>query len=186
MKNTKIENTRIGAIIWIASGLSLALYAACFPLSGLVNTPLVMTLLLSVHAVPAFFLQWGLVRVHRHRWLRWAPLTLLAALAVLGALYLTGILGDGWDALGGGIILCWCIAPAMGNCLGLMMDDRPAVRKGAFAALLVMEGIYLAVKALGGPVWYPDLTDLPAGLLLALGIALALAHRPLKNRSVPA
>ena len=45
---------------------------------------------------------------------RWLPLALLAAVAVIGALDLTGTLGNNRDFIGGAMILCWCIAPAAG------------------------------------------------------------------------
>lgn len=77
-------------------------------------------LILAWPVISFFCLQWLLCRVEKFRWPRWAPLVLVAAIALIGALYLFGALGGGWDALGGGFLLCWCVAPAIGICLGWM------------------------------------------------------------------
>ena len=90
--------------------LSLALYFALYFIFAnrditINGTSLGVSLLLTVHAVPAFFLQWLLCRVEKPAWVRWLPLALLAAAALIGVLYLSGTLGSGWDVLGGAILL---------------------------------------------------------------------------------
>ena len=124
------------------------------------------TLALTVHAVPAFFLQWLLCRMEKPAWVRWLPLVLLAAFAVIGALYLTGTLGSGWDALAGAIILCWCIAPAAGLALGWMAGGRKLAAIGLFLILAV----YVVLKAHGGPLWLLEPVDLAALAVLAAGL----------------
>lgn len=151
--------------------LSLALYLALFFVFRnrdiVINgTSLGSTLALTVHAVPAFFLQWLLCRMERPAWARWLPLALLAAVAVIGVLYLSGTLGSGWDALAGGIILCWCIAPAAGLALGWMAGGRKLAAIGVF----LMLAVYVVLKAHGGPLWLLEPVDLAALAILAAGL----------------
>lgn len=159
------------AALTVSLTLSLALYFALYFIFAnrdvtINGASLGVSLLLTVHAVPAFFLQWLLCRMERPAWVRWLPLVLLAAVAVIGALYLTGVLGSGWDVLGGGIILCWCIAPAAGLALGWMAGGR----KLAAIGLFLMLAVYVVLKAHGGPLWLLEPVDLAALAVLAAGL----------------
>lgn len=159
------------AVLTVGLILSLALYFVLFFKDITINgTSLGITLALTLHAVPAFFLQWLLCRMEKPVWVRWLPLALLAAIAVIGALYLTGTLGSGWDALGGGLILCWCIAPAAGLALGWMAGGWKLAAIGVFVILAV----YVCVKSLGGPIWHFEPMDLAAFVILSAGIYLLL------------
>ena len=151
------------APLTVALILSLALYFALYFLFiirdvTINGTSLGVTLALTVHAVPAFFLQWLLCRMERPVWARWLPLALLVAVAVTGALYLSGTLGSGWDVLGGAILLCWCIAPAAGLALGWMASGRKLAAIGVF----LMLAVYVILKAHGGPLWLFEPMDLAA------------------------
>ena len=159
------------AALTVGFSLSLALYFALYFV--LVNwdatingTSLGTDLLLTLHAVPAFFLQWLLCRMEQPVWARWLPLALLAAVAVIGTMYLTGTLGSGWDFIGGAILLCWCIAPAAGLALGWMVSGRKLAAIGVFLILAV----YVVLKALGGPLWHLEHMDLAALAVLAAGL----------------
>ena len=158
-------------VLTVSLILSLALYLALFFIFihwdvTINGTSLRNTLALTVHAVPAFCLQWLLCRVEKPVWARWLPLALLAAVALIGVLYLTGTLGSGWDVLGGAIILCWCIAPAAGLALGWMAGGRKPAAIGVFLILAV----YVVLKAHGGPLWLLEPVDLAALAVLAAGL----------------
>ena len=168
--NPSAEHTKTAAL---TVGLILSL-ALCFALFFIfVNwditingTSLGATLVLTVHAVPAFFLQWLLCRMERTVWVRWLPLALLVSVAVIGALYLTGTLGSNWDFIGGAILLCWCIAPAAGLALGWMANGQKLAAIGVFLMLTV----YVVLKAHGGPLWHLEPVDLAALAVLAAGL----------------
>ena len=168
--NPSAEHMKTAALT-VGFILSLALYFALYFV--LVNwdatingTSLGTDLLLTVHAVPAFFLQWLLCRMEKPVWARWLPLALLAAVAVIGTMYLTGTLGSGWDFIGGAIILCWCIAPAAGLALGWLASGQKIASIGVF----VMLAIYVVLKAHGGPLLHFDPADLAALAVLVAGL----------------
>ena len=168
--NPSVEHTKTIALT-ISLTVSLALYLALYFL--FINRDVIIngasfgvSLALTVHAIPAFFLQWLLCRVERPVWARWLPLALLAAVAVIGTLYLTGTLGSGWDFIGGAIILCWCIAPAAGLALGWMASGRKLAAIGVF----LMLAVYVVLKAHGGPLWLLEPVDLAALAVLAAGL----------------
>lgn len=168
--NPSAEHTKTIALT-VSFILSLALYPVLFFIFThrdvtINGASLGSTLALTVHAVPAFFLQWLLCRMEKPVWVRWLPLALLASIAVIGVLYLTGILGSGWDALGGAIILCWCIAPAAGLALGWMAVGRKLAAIGLFLILAV----YVVLKAHGGSLWRLEPVDLSALAVLAAGL----------------
>ena len=168
--NPSAEHTKTAALT-VGLTLSLALYFALYFIFvnrdvTINGTSLGVTLALTIHAIPAFCLQWLLCRMERPAWARWLPLTLLAAVAVIGALYLTGTLGSGWDALAGGLILCWCIAPAAGLALGWMAGGR----KPAAIGVLLILAVYVVLKAHGGPLWLLEPVDLAALAVLAAGL----------------
>ena len=172
--NPSAEHTKTAALT-VSFILSLALYLALFFIFAnrditINGTSLGVTLALTVHAVPAFCLQWLLCRMEKPAWARWLPLALLAAVAVIGTLYLTGTLGSGWDILGGAIILCWCIAPAAGLALGWMANGRKPAAIGVFLILAV----YVVLKAHGGPLWLLEPADLAALAVLAAGLYFLL------------
>ena len=163
--HTKTAPLAVGLI------LSLALYLALFFIFinwdvTINGASLGSTLALTLHAVPAFFLQWLLCRREKPVWARWLPLALLAAVAVIGTLYLTGTLGSGWDILGGAILLCWCIAPAAGLALGWMANGQKIAAIGVF----LMLAVYVVLKAHGGPLWLLEPVDLAALAVLAAGL----------------
>ena len=147
--------------------LSLILYALIYIWQpGLAQSSIKANLMLTVHAVPAFFLQWLLCRMEKPVWARWLPLALLAAAAVIGVLYLTGTLGNNWDFIGGVILLCWCIAPAAGLALGWMAGGRKLAAIGVF----LMLAVYVVLKVHGGPLWHLEPVDLAALAVLAAGL----------------
>lgn len=158
-------------VLTVSLILSLALYLTLFFVFTnrdiVINgASLGVSFALTVHAIPAFFLQWLLCRMEKPAWVRWLPLALLAAVAVIGVLYLTGTLGSGWDVLGGAMILCWCIAPAAGLALEWMASGR----KLAAIGLFLMLAIYVVLKAHGGPLWLLEPVDLAALAVLAAGL----------------
>ena len=113
---------------------SLALYVLLFFWDvSLDLSELRAVLLLSFSAVPAFCLQLWLCRLEHVRWARWLPLCALLLLALVGAAYLFGLVGSGWDALGGVFLLCWCVAPAAGCALAwTARKTRRGGRKGGY------------------------------------------------------
>ena len=168
--NPSVEHTKPIALT-AALTLSLILYCCLLFVNwnwdiSISGSSLRVTLALTLHTIPAFCLQWLLCRVERPVWVRWLPLALLAAVAVLGALYLTGTLGNNWDFIGGAMILCWCIAPAAGLALGWMAGGRRLAAIGVFLILAV----YVALKAHGGPLWHLEPVDLAALAVLAAGL----------------
>ena len=151
--------------------LSLILYCCLLFMNwnwdiSISGSSLRVTLALTFHIVPAFFLQWLLCRMEKPVWVRWLPLALLAAAAVIGALYLTGTLGSGWDVLGGAVLLCWCIAPAAGLALGWLASGLKPAAIGVF----LMLAVYVVLKAHGGPLWHLEPADLAALAVLAAGL----------------
>ena len=168
--NPTAEHTKTVALT-VSLILTFALYFALFFIFlnrdvTINGTSLGVTLILTFHAVPAFCLQWLLCRVEKPVWARWLPLALLAAVAMIGTLYLTGTLGSGWDKLAGAILLCWCIAPAAGLALGWMAGGRKPAAIGVF----LMLAVYVVLKAHGGPLWHFDPADLAALAVLAAGL----------------
>ena len=168
--NPSVEHMKTAALT-VNLILALVLYFALFFIFinwdvTINGTSLRATLALTVHAVPAFCLQWLLCRMEKPVWARWLPLALLAALTLLGALLFWGAIGSGWDKLTGGIILCWCIAPAAGLALGWMASGRKLAAIGVFLILAV----YVVLKAHGGPLWHLEPVDLAALAVLAAGL----------------
>ncbi len=129
---------------------------------------------LSVSAVPVFFLQLWLCRLKNVRWTRWLPLCALFLVALVGAAYFFGFVGSGWDTLGGGILLCWCIAPAAGCALGWLAYGGKLPRRLGAAGLVILLAVYVRLKVMGGPFGDFELMDLPAIVVLAMGIWLLL------------
>ena len=129
---------------------------------------------LSVSAVPVFFLQLWLCRLENVRWTRWLPLCTLFLVALVGAAYFFGFVGSGWDTLGGGILLCWCIAPAAGCALGWLTYGGKLPRRLGTAGLVILLAVYVRLKVMGGPFGDFELMDLPAIVVLAMGIWLLL------------
>ena len=168
--NPSVEHTKPITLTAVLT-LSLILYFCLLFVNwnwdiSISGSSLRATLALTLHAVPAFCLQRLLCRMEKPVWARWLPLALLAAVAVLGALYLTGVLGSGWDILGGAILLCWCIAPAAGLALGWMAGGRKPAAIGVF----LMLAVYVVLKAHGGPLWHLEPVDLSALAVLAAGL----------------
>ena len=165
---------------------SLALYVLLF----FWEAPLTLSepravLLLSFSAVPAFCLQLWLCRLEHVRWTRWLPLCALLLLALVGAAYLFGLVGSGWDALGGGFLLCWCVAPAAGCDLGWLAHGGRLPRRLGAAGLAALLAVYAGLKILGGPrPFFPrfELTDLPALAVLTAGAWLLLRKEGRVNK----
>lgn len=161
--------------------ISLVLYILLFFWdTSLALSELRSVLWLSFSAVPAFCLQLWLCRLETVRWIRWLPLCTLFLVALVGAAYLFGFVGSGWDTLGGGILLCWCIAPAAGCALGWLAHGEKLSRKLATAGLVALLAIYLGLKIMGGPRPFFlrfELMDLPALAVLATGTWLLLWKR---------
>lgn len=109
MKNQNHIGLLVGCFTSLMLYVLLFFWDASLELSELRSV-----LRLSVSAVPVFFLQLWLCRLENVRWTRWLPLCALFLVALVGAAYFFGFVGSGWDTLGGGILLCWCIAPAAG------------------------------------------------------------------------
>ena len=134
--------------------LSLVLYLVFCGLMAVQSSDLLAALALSFHGVPFLFLQCRLCRAERHRWVRWIPLALTGAVASVGVLYFGGILGGGWDFLGGGILLLLCIAPSVGIALGWIAAGTPrermagAIWMALFAALYLLMVVFLSSAGL--------------------------------------
>ncbi len=169
----RMEARSLDRLLTAGFAVAAALYALLFWIFGRASSNALAATLLSAHALPMFLLQWRLCRVERRRWPRWAPLVLVAVIALIGALYLFGDLGGGWDALFGGLLLCWCAAPAAGICLGWMAGGGHTAKRIAGAGLLVMLAVYVGLKALGFPLWWTFVPlDVPALAVLAAGFWL--------------
>ena len=169
---------RKNILLFVCLAVSLALYCALFwfELSGhLLVEGLRPLLLLSFHAVPAFCLQALLCRTAKWNWAKFIPLGLLSLAAWVGAMYLFDIWGSGWDALGGALILIWCIAPAAGCCLGWMYASHKLRRRAAAAGWVLLLVVYVYLKVLGGPhpfVCHFESIDIPALIVLLTGLYL--------------
>lgn len=164
--------------------LSLTLYIVLFwiELDYLWFSNLKPTLLLSVHAIPAFCLQALLCRTAKWNWIKFIPLILLFLTACVGALYLFGVWGSGWDALGGGLLLIWCVAPAAGCCLGWMYaGHRRWVAAIGWALLLA---VYVRLKERGGPLAIFDFEPPDLAALIVLIAGLYLLFRKTKQKNV--
>ena len=172
---------RKNVLLAVGFVLSLALYCALF-WPGLLYRNLWPVLALSFHAVPAFCLQTLLCRTVKWNWVKFIPLDLLALTAFVGAMYLSGIWGHGWDALGGAILMLWCIAPAAGCCLGWMATAHKIGRCAAAAGWGLLLAIYVWLKGMGGP-WYPEPTDLAALIVLIAGLYFLFRRTDRKNLS---
>lgn len=85
-----------------------------FTVPAALYTPLAW-LVLIVHAVPAFCLQFLLCRAAK-RWAAAVPAVLAVGAALVCGLGLCT--ATGWDALGWGVLLILCIAPVVGCALG--------------------------------------------------------------------
>jgi len=157
---------------------SLVLYILLFFWdASLGQSELWNVLRLSFSAVPAFCLQLWLCRLENIRWTRWLPLCALSLVALIGAAYLSGLVGRGWDALGGAFLLCWCIAPAAGCALGWLAHGGRLPRRLGAAGLAALLAVYAGLKIMGGPRPFflqLELMDLPALTVLAAGTWLLL------------
>ena len=132
---------------------------------------------LSISAVPAFCLQLWLCRLEKVLWTRWLPVSVLCLVALVGAAYLSGLVGSGWDALGGAFLLCWCIAPAAGCALGWLAYGGKLPRRLGAAGLAALLTVYAGLKIMGGPRPFFlrfELMDLPVLVVLAVGAWLLL------------
>ena len=173
---------RKNILLAVCFAVSLALYCALWvalndqPVGGL--WPLLM---LSFHAVPAFCLQALLCRTAKWDWVKLIPLCLLSLTSLVGTLYLFDVWGSGWDALGGGLMLLWCVAPAAGCCLGWMYAGHKLGRSIAAVGWGLLLAVYVWLKAMGGPLWRFASTDLPALIVLATGLYFLLRKTDKKN-----
>lgn len=131
-----------------------------------------IVLCFSFSVVPAFCLQLWLCRLENVRRARWLPLGTLCLMALIGAAYLFGLVGSGWDSLGGGVLLCWCIAPAAGCVLGWMAHGGKLPRRLGAAGLAVLLAVYVGLRIMGGIVLRFELMDLLALAVLAAGVWL--------------
>lgn len=167
---------------------SLTLYVLLF----FWNAPLSLSelrsvLWLSFSAVPAFCLQLWLCRLEHVRWIRWLPLCFLFLVALVGAAYFFGLVGSGWDTLLGGILLCWCIAPAAGCALGWLAYGGKLPRRLGAVGLAALLAVYAGLKIMGGPRPFFlrfELTDLPALAVLAAGAWLLFRKENRVKREV--
>lgn len=160
--------------------VTLALYCVLF-WPGLPYRDLWPVLALSFHAVPAFCLQALLCRIAKWNWIKFIPFGLLLLTALVGTLYLYGVWGTGWDSLGGAILLIWCVAPAAGCCLGWMRAGHKLGRWAAAAGWALLLAVYAWLKAMGGPLWYPEPMDLAALIVLIAGVYLLFRKTDKKN-----
>lgn len=169
MKNQNHIGLLVGCFTSLMLYVLLFFWDASLELSELRSV-----LRLSVSAVPVFFLQLWLCRLENVRWTRWLPLCTLFLVALVGAAYFFGFVGSGWDTLGGGILLCWCIAPAAGCALGWLTYGGKLPRRLGTAGLVILLAVYVRLKVMGGPLGDFELMDLPAIVVLAMGIWLLL------------
>ncbi len=158
--------------------VSLVLYVLLFLWDAPLDlSELQAVLWLSVPAAPAFCLQLWLCRLENVRWIRWLPLCALFLTALVGVAYFFGLVGGGWDALLGGVILCWCIAPAAGCALGWLAYGGKFPRRLGAAGLAALLVIYTGLKIMGGPRPFFlrfELIDLPVLIVLSAGAWLLL------------
>ena len=160
----------------VCFAVSFTLYCALF-WPGLLYRNLWPVLALSFHAVPAFCLQALLCRTAKWNWVKFIPLILLSLAACVGALYLFGVWGSGWDALGGGLLMIWCIAPAAGCCLGWMSEGHKLGRWAAAAGWALLLAVYIGLKGLGGSWGHFEPIDLAALIVLIAGLYLLLRKK---------
>lgn len=167
---------RKNILLAVCFAVSLALYCPLFWVDMDYRTfgSLQSALLLSLHAVPAFCLQALLCRTAKWNWIKLIPLALFSLVTFVGAMYLSGIWGHGWDALGGALILLWCIAPAAGCCLGWMYAGH--IRWVAAVGWGLLLAAYVWLKDRGGPLRVFDFEpiDLAALIVLIAGLWLLL------------
>lgn len=158
--------------------VSLVLYVLLFLWNVSLDLSELRTVLwLSFSAVPAFCLQLWLCRLENVRWTRYLPLCALFLVALIGGSYLFGLVGSGWDTLGGGILLCWCIAPTAGCALGWLAYGGKLPRRLGAVGLATLLAVYAGFKIMGGPRPFFlrfELMDLPALVVLAIGLWLLL------------
>lgn len=172
MKNQNHIGPLVGCFASLMLYVLLFFWDASLELSELRSV-----LWLSVSAAPVFCLQLWLCRLENVRWTRWLPLCALFLVALVGAAYFFGFVGSGWDTLGGGILLCWCIAPAAGCALGWLAYGGKLTRRLGAAGLVILLAVYVGLKVMGGPrpfFWHFELMDLPALVVLAMGVWLLL------------
>lgn len=176
---------RKNRLLLVCFAVSLALYFALFwiDLDYLWFRNLKPTLLLSVHAIPAFCLQALLCRTAKRNWIKLIPLALFSLAVFVGAMYLFGVWGHGWDALGGGLLMIWCIAPAAGCCLGWMYAGN--IRWAAAIGWALLLAVYIRLKERGGPLAIFDFEppDLAALIVLIAGVYLLFRKTDQKNDS---
>ena len=176
---------RKNRLLLVCFAVSLALYCALFwvDLDYLWFSNLKPTLLLSVHVIPAFCLQALLCRTAKWNWIKWLPLTLFSLAVFVGAMYLFGVWGHGWDALGGGLLMIWCIAPAAGCCLGWMSEGHKLGRWVAAIGWALLLAVYIRLKERGGPLAIFDFEppDLAALIVLIAGLLLLFRRPKQKN-----
>lgn len=170
---------RKNRLLLVCFAVSLALYFALFWVD--LDYNLKPTLLVSVHAVPAFCLQSLLCRKAEWNWEKFVPLVLLSIAAFVGTMYLCGVWGSGWDSLGGGLLMVWCLAPAAGCCLGWMTTDHKIGRWVAAAGWVLLLAVYIGLKGLGGSWRRFETTDLPALIVLIAGLFLLFRKTKQKN-----
>ena len=170
---------RKNILLAVCFAVSFTLYCALF-WPGLLYRNLWPVLALSFHAVPAFCLPTLLCRTAKWNWVKLIPLGLFSLAVFVGTMYLSGIWGHDWDALGGALILLWCIAPAAGCCLGWMATAHKIGRWAATAGWFLMLTIYVWLKATGGPLWYPEPHPEPmdlAALIVLIACLYLLFHK---------
>lgn len=178
---------RIHIVLLAGFFASLMLYVLLFFWDASLHlSELHAVLCLSFSAVPAFFLQLWLCQLEYVRWTRWLPLCALFLAALIGAACLSGLVGSGWDALGGAILLCWCIVPAAGCALGWLAHGGKRSRRLGTAGLAALLAVYAGLKYMGGPRPFSlrfELMDLPALAVLAAGAWLLLRKKGLGKRT---
>ena len=136
------------------------------------------SLILTFSAVPFFCLQCLLCRLPRARFLRFVPLGLLTAMVVLGFVYLTGIVGSGWDALGGALLLLGAMAPATGCALAWIAQGAKLPQILGTAGLVILLIIYAVLKVMGGgPVFCLEPIDILVLLFPLAALLLFLWKR---------
>lgn len=171
---------RKNILLFVCFAVSLALYLALFwiNLDYLWFQNLKPALLVSVHAVPAFCLQALLCQTAKWNWIKFIPLGLLSLTAWVGAMYLFGIWGSGWDDLGGALLLAWCIAPAAGCSLGWMTTGHKIGRWAAAAGWALLLAVYVWFRiATDGLPWRFESLDLAALTVLIAGLYLLLRKK---------
>lgn len=128
--------------------------------------------------LPFFFLQWRLCRVVKSKWVKWIPIGVLCAVAIVSTVWVIAESGS-WDSLLGWIGLIFCMAPTAGIFLGWMAHGK----KIAFIGVIASIAAYFIANRVPIVQRSFELIDAAAVIVLAAGIYF-LIRKPTNARNL--